>query len=158
MKQKKLTNSVGSYGNGVNSSSPHITKMCDLLVDSEKGFSRGNLINRLHNVPPTPEFFLMSHRQRLHKNANNTKHFGLLILTRCKLIGAVAVCGGGATKDVLFWISSGLSASSMSSSTSFPFVSPRSYHSTVTDRWAGLSFETIAEWTRPESEENCEES
>lgn len=38
----------------------------------------------------------------------------------------------------------------MSSSTSLPFVSPRSYHSTVTDRCAGLILETIAEWTRPE--------
>lgn len=78
------------------------------------------------------------------------------VLTRCKLMGAVALAGGGATYVCLFWISSGLSANSMSSSTSLPFVSPRSYHSTVTDRWAGFSFDTIAEWTRPETKvESC---
>lgn len=37
----------------------------------------------------------------------------------------------------------------MSSSTSLPFVSPRSYHSTVTDRDCGFSLLTIAECTRP---------
>lgn len=55
----------------------------------------------------------------------------------------------------LVLMSSGFSSSSMSSSTSLPFVSPRSYHSTVTDRCCGLIFDTIAEWTRPKRyEEN----
>lgn len=81
------------------------------------------------------------------------------ILTRCKLIGAwicetgccCCCCVGGGAKDGLpLVIRSWLRARSISSSTSLPLVSPRSYHSTVTDRCAGFSFETIAECTRPE--------
>lgn len=69
-------------------------------------------------------------------------------LTRCRLIGNAD--GGGSMYVVCFpLISSGFSSSNMSSSTSFPLVSPLSYHSTVTERWGGLSFDTMAEWTRP---------
>lgn len=72
-------------------------------------------------------------------------------LTRCKLMGRFE--GGGGSMNVCFvLISSGFNSRSMSSSTSLPFVSPRSYHSTVTDRCCGFIFETIAEWTRPKNE------
>lgn len=74
------------------------------------------------------------------------------ILTRCKLIGRFDG-GGGSMNVCLVLMSSGFSSSSMSSSTSLPFVSPRSYHSTVTDRCCGLIFDTIAEWTRPKRDE-----
>lgn len=74
------------------------------------------------------------------------------VLTRCKLIGRFDG-GGGSMNVCLVLMSSGFSSSSMSSSTSLPFVSPRSYHSTVTDRCCGLIFDTIAEWTRPKRDE-----
>lgn len=103
----------------------------------------GNLLDYIRRVQN------VSTRQRwlglLAQNWVSVRH---TILTRCKLIGRFD--GGGGSMNVCFvLISSGFNSSNISNSTSLPFVSPRSYHSTVTDRCCGFIFDTIAEWTRP---------